>query len=172
MNLRSSRNISRFAHCRAIMIIECLVYIAVCFVLLAVAFSAFYKCYDAYKGLHRTADDIARALRIGERWGDDVRTATAALRWDDSDGEERLEIPHKTGAIQYRFAEGALWRRTDGLTTWSQVLDGVKSSRMFAEPRGRVAAWRWELELKSRRQSVKVRPLFSFAAVPQPVLQP
>jgi hypothetical protein len=163
-----SARAQRFGRTRAIMIIECLVYIAVCFLILSVALSAFYKCYDAYKGLHRTADDIARVLRIGERWRDDVRTATAALRWDDSEGDARLDIPHQTGVVHYRFAEGALWRRVDESAVWSQVLDGVKSSRMISETRGSVALWRWEVELKPRRQTVRVRPLFSFAAVPQP----
>ena len=167
MNLTPSARAERFTRTRAIMIVEALVYIAVCFLILAVAMSAFYKCYDAYKGLHRTADDIARVLRTGERWRDDVRNATAALRWDDSEGDGRLDIPNKTGAVHYRFAEGSVWRRADETAAWSPVLEGVKSSRMFAEPRGSVALWRWEVELKPRRQSVRVRPLFSFAAVPQ-----
>ena len=37
---------------------------------------------------------------------------------------------------------------------------------MFADQRGPVTTWRWEIELRSDKKEAKLRPLFSFQAVP------
>jgi len=54
---------------------------------------------------------------------------------------------------------------------WVQLLGNVKLSWMQADPRARVTAWRWELELRPRLKGYdkpgRVRPLFTFVAVPE-----
>jgi hypothetical protein len=71
--------------------------------------------------------------------------------------------------VEYRYANGELYRRLDS-GPWGRVLDRLKSSVMQSDPRPRVSAWRWELELQPQAKgSVKasqVRPLFTFLAVP------
>jgi hypothetical protein len=49
---------------------------------------------------------------------------------------------------------------------------GVKSSKIAHDPRQKVTAWRWEIELATRKKAVRVRPLFSFEAVPAQSILP
>ena len=65
---------------RGISIIECLVYGFVLLVLLGVAYCAFYRCVENSYTLRRNAEDIATALRAGERWRADVRSGRT---WKD-----------------------------------------------------------------------------------------
>jgi Tfp pilus assembly protein PilE len=62
---------------RGYSLIECLVYIAVLAVVLNLSFVAYYRYEQHTRSLRRNADDITRALRAGERWREDVRTAIA-----------------------------------------------------------------------------------------------
>ena len=63
---------------RGYSLIECLVYIAVLAVVLNLSFVAYYRYDQHTHSLRRNADDITRALRAGERWREDVRTASAS----------------------------------------------------------------------------------------------
>lgn len=153
---------------QGVMLIECLLYIGMFFVILGVAFGVFYACWDSAKALRRNTDQIAATLRTGERWRQDVRSATASLRVEDSTEGTILRIPEKSGQIEWRFSEGALWRRANGNEEWMRKLDGVKSSRMENDHREKVNAWRWEVELTTRRKGARVVPLFTFEAVPHP----
>ena len=145
---------------RGYSLIECLVYIAVLAVVLNLSFSAYYR-YDLHtRSLRRNADDITRALRAGERWREDVRTATAPPHVIANG----LAIPQSTGEVAYTFADNAIWRQIG--TSRVSVLKDVKASAMLDDPRPRIKAWRWELELASPGKAVLVRPLFSFIALP------
>ena len=153
---------------RAFMLIDCMVYIALLLVLLALAFMTFYKTFDASKALNRNAADIARALNAGERWRADVRAATTPPRLEQAGGETILHLPRANGEILYAFREGAVLRRnaTGPRTDWETFLSEVKSSRMLADPRQRVTAWRWELELAPASEARRVNPQFTFQGVP------
>ncbi len=155
----------------AYLLIECLVYIAVIGALLGVGYAAMYRCIDSSIALRRNADDIANALHAGERWRADIRAATGPPRLENTAAAQLLYLDSPRGTVTYRFAINAITRRLDE-GTWVRVLPNVKSSVMTADPREHVAAWRWELELATRATgSVKpgrVRPLFTFIAVPQP----
>ncbi len=61
-------------------LLECLVYVAVLFVIFAVAGPAHVRVLDHTRQMRRVAADIARALDAGERWRADVRAATAPPR--------------------------------------------------------------------------------------------
>jgi hypothetical protein len=149
---------------------EVLVYIGLVFVILGFGFTILYRCLDHSMVLRRSTEDIASALRVGERWRADIRAAHAAPRIEQSADGPILHLTGARGEIAYWYSANAVFRRTPA-GAWSVVLDHVQSSRMESDSRSRVAAWRWELELQPQvKGSVKpgrVRPLFTFEAVPQ-----
>ena len=155
---------------RGYLMIEALVYIAVIVALLGAGYAAVYRCIDSSLALRRNADDITSALHAGERWRADVRSAGNQVRLEDTADGQLLHLEGATNEVVYRFSTNAISRRL-GAGPWVRLLPNVKSSSMTADPREQVSAWRWELELATRTQgSVKpgrVRPLFTFIAVPE-----
>jgi hypothetical protein len=154
----------RNPHQSGLMLVECLVYIAGFFLITGLAFAAYYRSLDNSRGLRHNADDIVRALKAGERWRADVRSARGPLALEQIDDEQALRIPQASGEIVYLFSQGAVWRKTPAEPVPVISLDGVKGSRMLMEARGEVTAWRWELELRTRQKVVRLRPLFTFIA--------
>ena len=152
---------------QGIMLVDCLVYLAIWAVVVGLAFSAFYRSMSYSANLARNADDIARALKAGERWREDVREATGPFKWvaGEASVEQALHIPQKAGEVIYRFIDGAVLRQTGTNAAWIPALSGVKSSRMEKDERQRVVSWRWEVELKNKQKVARVRPLFTFQAV-------
>ena len=155
---------------RAYLLIEALVYIAVIVALLGAGYAAMYRCVDSSIALRRNADDITSALHAGERWRADVRAATSQVRGENTDDGQLLSLEGARGAVVYRFTTNAVFRSVSG-GPWAHVLEHVKASIMAPDQREHVTAWRWELELQPRAKgSVKpsrVRPLFTFLAVPE-----
>ncbi len=144
---------------RGFSLIEMLVYMVGLTVVLTAAYPAFEKAMRGSRDIQRNSDDILRAIRAGELWRKDVRSATDPLRVDG----DALVIPQSSGQIVYWFADGAVWRETG--TRRDRFLRDVKSSSMrsnFAT----VTFWRWEVELASPQKNPPVRPLFTFEAVP------
>jgi len=156
-------------------LMELLVYVGLVFVLLGIGFAAVYRCIDNSVALRRSADDITGAIHAGERWRVDVRAADRSVRAESGSDQEILRLLSAQSEVDYAFADGTI-RRRHGDGPWSTVLEHVKSSSMQAETRQLVTVWRWELELQPHAPaSVKpgrVRPLFTFLAVPQPALTP
>jgi hypothetical protein len=144
-----------------------MVYISVVVVLLGAMFVMFYRCVDSSLGLRRNADDITSALHAGERWRADVRASTGMLRVEQDPEGVILRIPNGKSDVSYRFLSNAILRQV-GSGTWSCVLPNVKTFRMESDPREMVTSWRWELELEPRHkgQVTRLRPLFTFIAVP------
>lgn len=159
----------RYRSARAgVMLVECLVYISVFFILVGLGFSAFYACWDKSKSLRHHADDITRTLRTGERWRADIRGATGpVIVRTTADGQE-VEIPRGTNAVVYAFTAGQVSRKRASAPLWTVLLPRVKASTMQPDARTHVTAWRWDLELVPTRPQVRVPPLFSFEAVPPP----
>ena len=155
---------------RAYLIIEALVYIAAIVGLLGAGYAAMYRCVDSSFALRRNADEITSALHAGEHWRADVRAATGAVRAENTDAGQLLYLEGGRGLIVYRFATNAVFRNVSA-GPWSRVLESVKSSNMIADQRRFVTAWRWELELQPRGKGIvkpgRVRPLFTFLAVPE-----
>ena len=149
------------------MMIECMVYIGVLLVLLAVSYVALYRCIDRSVALKRNASDITTALHAGERWRADIRNVNGAARVDPA--TDTLRLPTPRGEILYRFESNAVLRRI-GSNGWIHLLENVKSSSMQPDPRQIVTAWKWELELQHYKKDTsntnRVRPLFTFVAVP------
>ncbi len=150
---------------RGMALIDCLAYIAMLALILGMAFLAFYRATDHSRDLSYNAADIARALSVGERWREDVRSATTSPRLDRDGGFPLLRLPHAGGEIAYAFHDGAVFRRALPNTNWVALLPAVAASMMRAEPRRQITSWHWDVELKGRQKVARLRPVFSFEAV-------
>ena len=146
------------------MLIQCIVYMAVLAILLGIGMAAFYFCWDHTKGLTYATDDIASALRAGERWRADVRAATGKIGIETTTNGEVVRIPEFKNEIVYRFESGELRREISNMKNPQVLLPKVKNSRMESELRGDVTAWRWELELAERRKETHLPLRFTFEA--------
>lgn len=167
----NTRRILRSPRC-GFMLIECLVYIGVVFVVLGIGFAAMYRCMENSVALQRSTEDIARALNAGERWRADIRAANGAIRWEETSDTRVLRMAGERGEVTYQFTSNAVLRCV-APGSWSCILASVKSSTMHEETRDQVTAWRWELELQPRsKKPVSVRPLFTFLAVPEKEVTP
>jgi prepilin-type N-terminal cleavage/methylation domain-containing protein len=151
---------------RGFTIIECLVYISVMAVILALGLEAFYRCWDDNKAITRNGNDIVRTLKAGEMWRADLRAATGPINITTTNSEQTLRIPTGKKELVYSFVDGEVRKRSDESSPWQVVLPKVKSSQMEMDKRDHVTAWRWEVELTSQRRDGKMRPLFSFEVVP------
>ena len=147
-----------------IMLIECLVYIAVFTVIVGLGMATFYLYWDDSKALRYATDDIAAAMRAGERWRADVRSATGEITVETTAAGELLRIPHGTNEVLYRFDAGKIRRQSASSNFAEPVLTAVKTSQMATETRGPVSAWCWELELKPHRKETHLRLRFTFEA--------
>jgi hypothetical protein len=147
------------------MLIECIVYIAVFFVITGLATAAFYRALENSRHLRSNVADIGLALQVGELWRAEVRSATAPLRLVAEPAQQTLHIPREADEIVYSFAQGTLLRRAHASAPWTKALANLKSSQMAREERNGVVSWRWEIEFKSQLKETRLRPLFSFMAV-------
>src|SRR5205814_1688200 len=100
MKIRRNR-----AACRGIMMIDAMVYISVLGIVLILAAAVFDKGMRESAGLQRNITDIERALKAGERWRADVRSATGAILVD----QQTLAIPQKDGAVIYEIQTNQIW---------------------------------------------------------------
>jgi prepilin-type N-terminal cleavage/methylation domain len=149
-------------------LIEMLVYISVLAVLMGVGYAAVYRSMDNSVALRRNAEDITRALSVGEIWRADVRNSGSTVRLENASSEPILHLRKSGKEISYRFAEQTVFRRT-GKSGWTPLLRNVKSCEFVSESRA-VRVWRWELELLPQRKKLNhTRPLFTFIAAPSAV---
>ena len=162
MNL--PRNISSPRRQAGILLVECVVYIAVFAILLGIGTAAFYFCWDHSKALIYATDDIASALRAGERWRADIRGATGKISIEMTAKDEVVKIPEGSKEILYRFNSGAVRRQIASSKFSELLLPKVKSSQMKMAAHGSATAWYWELELVQRRQETHLPLLFTFEA--------
>lgn len=157
---------------RGTSLIECLVYIGVLFVVLAVAGAAYARVLDHTRQVRRVAADIARALDAGERWRADVRAATAPPRLETQGPIQALHLPGPDAEVVYLFDGSNVVRRAGAGATGQTFLPRVKASRFVPDPRRHVTAWRWEVELQPGPRPGRTPPLFTFLAVANPKTAP
>ena len=67
-------------------LIETVVYLSALFVLLGAGYMAMYRCIDRSVALRRNAEGLTSALRAGEHWRADVRSATGPIRSENESG--------------------------------------------------------------------------------------
>lgn len=142
---------------------ECLAYLVLFFVVCGVALAAYHQMAGQSRDLTRNSDDIVRAMQAGERWRADVRAATNAVSLPET---HELRLTTRHGLVSYFFRDGAVWRQGTNDAPSALFLAAVKSSAMQPDARKQVTAWRWEVELKTKRTNATVRPLFTFLAAP------
>src|ERR1700690_4409996 len=147
-----------------IMLIECMVYLAVFVILLGIGTAAFFFCWDHTRALIFATDDIAAALHAGERWRADVRSATGNISVETTAAGQVVRIPEAGVEIVYRFASNEVCRESSTVKIPELLLPKVKAGLMQADARGPVKAWRWELELTSRRKEAQLPLRFTFEA--------
>jgi hypothetical protein len=154
------------------MLVECLVYISVFFVVVGLAFAAFYRALDFARQLRRNAGDITLALDVGERWRTDVRSATAPLQLAEEGPTLVLRVPRGSSETTYLVTEGSLYRRATQDAPPIRLMSNLKSLRFHRDQRERIVSWRCEMELKSRLKSARLPPLFTFLAAASPDWRP
>jgi hypothetical protein len=152
----------------AYMLVEALVYIGLVVVILGLAFALMYRLVDNSIVLRRNSEDIAAAMRAGERWRADVRGAEQ-ISPEQTESGLVMRMSTGTRVVQYRFDSSNVWLQAED-RPWVLLLQNVRASEMRPDQRSEVSTWRWELEMRSRAKgytkSSKVRPLFTFTAVP------
>ncbi|HXT13047.1 MAG TPA: prepilin-type N-terminal cleavage/methylation domain-containing protein [Candidatus Angelobacter sp.] len=151
---------------RGFTLIECLVYISVLGVILAIGSAAFYRCWDDNKAITRNSNEIVQTLKVGEAWRADMRAATGPIHITTNNSEQTIRIPHGKTEVIYSFANGEILKQTGANGPRQLLLGKIKASQMEIDKREQVTACRWELELRSQRKNAKVRPLFTFLVVP------
>jgi Tfp pilus assembly protein PilE len=154
------------AQAKGITLIECLVYVAVFSILLGLGTAAFYLCWDNTRAVIGTADKIETALRAGERWRADVRSATGAIAIETTTDGETVRIPEAGREIVYRFAGGEVHRDLASPPRSQLLFEKVKTSEMKTESRNGVTAWSWNLELTTTHRILTYPLWFTFEAVP------
>jgi hypothetical protein len=142
------------------LLVECVAYIAVLVVIMAVGFQSYLQSRAYSRDMARTSDGIISAMNAGELWREDIRKAAGT----PSLVEGRIEIPQKSGKVTYVLLDGKV-RRITGQSTESTVLSGVKNSRFCADRRKYIQSWRWEVELLNPKTRTILRPAFTFQAV-------
>jgi Tfp pilus assembly protein FimT len=152
------------------MLVEALVYIGLVGVVLGTGYAVMYRCVENSTVLHRNAQDVTAALNAGERWRADIRASRLPIQVETSDTSQTLRLKTEKGEVVYRFETNNVIRSVEG-QPGIQLLSNAKSSEMEANPRQKVNAWQWELELLPRAKGYnkpgRVRPLFTFTAVPE-----
>jgi hypothetical protein len=154
----------------AYLMTEALVYMAVVVVLLAVGYLAMDRCINNSIALRRSSDDFSRVLRVGERWRADVRESTQ-IRWEDADGERILRLQGPKVEVAYRFSNTNLLRRLDD-GPWVPTLANARAISMESDRRTHLTTWRCEIEMEPRSRHPRFKPMFTFIAVPAPIVAP
>ena len=117
----------------AFSLLECLVYVAMLMVIMALLSTVYYHADWNHRNLNRNAADIVRALQAGERWREDVRLASGPIQPGPGGAGQELSIPHTNGLVRYAFRDGAVWRQAGQPARWQEALAGVSNSRMEKE---------------------------------------
>jgi len=153
-------------YARGLTLIEALAYIAVLAVIIAIAGRTFGRAWDQSAGIQRNTDDIKRALHAGERWRADIRAATGRIEAPADEAGQGIIIPTASGQVVWLLSSNAVRRSASAAAPEILMLPRVKECRFAAEPRAEVTAWRWEVELLPAQKQARVKPLFTFTAVP------
>lgn len=169
LNVRSRRWISIWGlrRCvRGILLIECLVYLGVVLIVVGTALGAFYKAMEHSRRLRSNVEDVTRALRIGEQWRNDVRSASGPIRVEKGQDAIALCIPKENHEIAYVFSTNQIVRIKSESGLSEKLLSGIKKCFFHQDNRGTITAWRWELEFTGTLKAVRVTPRLTFTAVP------
>ena len=164
---------------RGVTLIEVLIYVVLFYTFMMVAADTYISGKNQARSIRWNATKIVRVMYAGERWRQDIRDAISPPQNIQSslpNPDDPLDIIELTSlkiiksseTNWYAFRGDHVFRMSSHLPTrWELVMDRVNSSTMIEEERGEVAAWRWEVELKTKTKKAQTRPLFTFLAVPK-----
>ena len=162
---------------RGVTLIEVLIYAVLFSVFMLVASNAYISSENQARSMRWNAIKIIQVMNAGERWRQDIRDAIRPPQNIQSslpNPDDPLDIIELTSlkiiksseTNWYAFRGDHVFRMSSHLPTrWELVMDRVNSSTMIEEERGEVAAWRWELELKTITTNAPTLPLFTFLSV-------
>ena len=148
---------------RGMALLECVVYIALLGLVMSMAYAGFYSVLEHTTRLQRSAADINRVLAAGEQWREDVRKSAGLPRQVESGGDMVWQILRGNEPVVYLFKGDTVYRLDN--KGQKPFLMQVKSSRMLVDKRA-VNSCRWEVELDGWKKPSKMKPLFTFQAVP------
>ena len=149
-----------------ISLLQCLAYIATLAVINSLGGYTLAKAWDQWRGLDHNAADIQKTLSLGEHWRADIRAATGSISSEPGETNQTVTIPTRAGEVTYEFRDGRLSRRASRNAPFVVLYQTVRRSQMEPIMHDGVRAWRWEIELQSTYKKVRVKPLFTFIAVP------
>ena len=149
-----------------IALVECMVYIVLLFLVMGMAYAGFYEVLEHTTKLNRTAADINRVLHAGELWRADVRGSVGLPKQGEVGSQLVWQIPQGKKEIVYLFKGDTVYRQEGNNAAPAPFLAQVKSSRMLLDKGQQVTSCRWEVELDGGRKPGKMKPLFTFQAVP------
>lgn len=164
---------------RGVTLIEVLICVVLLLGFMTVITTTYISGKNQARSIQWNATKIVRVMYAGERWRQDIRDAISPPQNiqsslpnldDPSDKIEltSLKIIKSSETNWYAFRGDHVFRMSSHLPTqWELIMDRVNSSMMVEEQRGEVAAWRWEVELKTRTKKAPIHPLFTFLAVPK-----
>ena len=164
---------------RGVTLIEVLICVVLLLGFMTVITTTYISGKNQARSMQWNAAKIIRVMYAGERWRQDIRDAVSPPQIiqsslpnpdDPSDIIEltSLKIKKSSETNWYAFRGDHVFRMSSHLPTkWELIMDRVNSSTMIEEQRGDVAAWRWEVELKTRTKKAPIDPLFTFLAVPK-----
>lgn len=115
----------------------------------------------------RSADNLMKCIRIGERWRSEVRGATKIEYSEDTN--HAMKIYTESGqSVVYFFSGEYLFRQVDGGAE-IKILDWVKDGTFYRDDYEGPAltAWRVEMDMKEFRPATLNRQNISMTAVPR-----
>lgn len=141
-------------------LIEMMAYMVILGTIVGASCSAYIYCLKNSRSIVSNSEDIARTIKAGEQWREDLRASSGGPVLDAG----VLHVPQGEGEVLYRLRGGTVERRTGEQAGWTALLTGVEDSVMKKEVHGGIESWRWEVELHSRKTPL-IEPLFTFRAV-------
>jgi hypothetical protein len=148
------------------MLVECLTYFVILAWVLGAAYATFYVAAGNNAAVRRNAEEVTCVLHAAEQWRKDIRRATGTATSNHLNGVPTWIIPQQDGEIRYHLEEGTLWRLEASRGLSRPVARGVAHSTMRRQDRHGISCYTWMVELKTRSEMPKIRPVFHFTAVP------
>lgn len=143
------------------MLMELIIYIAVFAVILTLAWTSFARVLTVTTEFRRAGDRVAALTRGGERWREDMRSATVL----ETNGTTSLRLKLAEGNVVYALADGKLVRSGPAVGRTDVLAEGLVGAAFIREPVDGVSAWRFEARIQSRQKQERVLADFRFFAV-------
>ena len=95
-----------------------------------------------------------------------VGAATGRIEAQTVEGAQGCIIPTAGGQVVWLLSSNVVRRSAAAEQPEFVMVPRAKDCRFAADERGKVTAWRWDVELLPAQKQARVKPLFTFTAVP------